>query len=232
MKVSARPLSRRSSPNINSLEVLPEQSLRALREVGVLRQWRRGQVLHWAGDHAESILAVQKGLLRVCSHDSAGNENILAWIEPGMIGALAPVIANQPFNFNIVADCQSKVLHIQRERLLEHLGRDPTTALAITMMLSSRLNNVLEMFGTQAFESLADKVWARLVQLALQSRQASTPTVCVEVTQADLARSVGGSRYRVGLELNRLEATGVIALSRGRIKISREHIERRARRGS
>jgi len=133
-----------------------------------------------------------------------------------MIGALAPVIANQPFNFNIVADCQSEVLHIQRERLLEHLGRDPTTALAITMMLSSRLNNVLEMFGTQAFESLADKVWGRLVQLAMQSRQANTPTVCIEVTQADLARSVGGSRYRVGLELNRLEAMGVIALSRGR----------------
>ncbi|CAG9167506.1 hypothetical protein LMG23992_00826 [Cupriavidus laharis] len=232
MKVPARPLSTRSSPNINSLEVLPEHSLRALREIGVLRQWRRGQVLHWAGDHPESILAVQKGLLRISNSDSAGNENILAWLEPGMVGALAPVIANQPFNFNIVANCQSEVLHIQRERLLEHIGRDSTTALAITMLLSSRLNNVLEMFGTQAFESLADKVWARLVQLAMQSRQNGTATVCVEVTQADLARSVGGSRYRVGLELNRLEATGAIALSRGRIEIPREQLKRRPRKGS
>jgi len=231
MNVPAGSLSGRPSPNINGQEVLPEHSLRALREVGVLRKWRRGQVLHWAGDHAESILAVQKGLLRVCSHDSAGKENILAWLRPGMIGALAPVIANQPFNFNIVADGQSEVLHVQRERFLEHLGRDPATALAVTIMLSGRLNNVLEMFGTQAFESLADKVWARLVQLAIQSRQASNPTICIEVTQADLARSIGGSRYRVGLELNRLEAAGVIALSRGRILVPREHIERRLKRG-
>ncbi|WP_011295846.1 Crp/Fnr family transcriptional regulator [Cupriavidus necator] len=228
MKVSAKPLSMRSSPDINSPAILPEESLRALRQVGVLRQWRRGQVLHWAGHHAESVLAVQKGLLRICSHDSAGKENILAWIEPGMIGALAPVIANQPFNFNIVADRQSEILHIRRDRLLEHLLHDSTAALAITLMLASRLNNVLEMFGTQSFESLTDKVWARLVQLARRSPQRSTSDVCIEVTQADLARSVGGSRYRVGLELNRLEARGVIALSRGQIKIMREHIERRA----
>ncbi len=95
-------------------------------------------------------------------------------------------------------------------------------------MLASRLNNVLEMYGTQSFESLTDKVWARLVQLARRSPQGSTSDVCIEVTQADLARSVGGSRYRVGLELNRLEARGVIALSRGQIKIMREHIERGA----
>lgn len=231
MKVSAKPFSMRSSPDIDSQEVLPEDSLRALRHIGVLRQWRRGQVLHWEGDRAESILAVQKGLLRVCSHDSAGKENILAWIEPGMIGALAPVIANQPFNFNIVADRQCEVLHIRRDLLLEHLRHDSTTALAITLMLASRLNNVLEMYGTQSFESLADKVWARLVQLARRSPQGSTSMVCIKVTQADLARSVGGSRYRVGLELNRLEARGVISLSRGQIQIMREQIERRAGKG-
>ena len=50
-------------------------------------------------------------------------------------------------------------------------------------------------------------------------RRLARHTGTVVITQAELAHAVGGSRYRVGLELARLRAAGRIAVARGRITV-------------
>lgn len=209
----------------NSLDVLPGRVQSALIGIGVTRTWREGQVLHWAGDRPEYAFVVQKGEVRICSDDPPGNESILSWIDSGMMGMLAPVLACKPFNFNVVAGGTCEVLHLQRDRLIELIQCDPPTALAIVLMLSERLNFVLETYGIKIHQSLADRVWSRLSRLARRTKTSDADVIAdLEVTHMDLARAVGASRYRVGLELKRLEQIGVIELARGRIRILRARV--------
>lgn len=204
----------------NPSERVPVELSAALARIGVIRNWRRNQVLHWSGERLSAVLCVRQGRLRVRRIDSAGHEQILSWFDGGMLVAVAPVIVDQPFHFDIVADGPCKVLHASRTPFMQLLGRDASAASAIAVVLAERLSHLLESHVTQANDTLAERVWFRLNRLADQARRAPPGDApFIAVTQQELADAVGGSRYRVGLELQRLAERGLIALARGRIRI-------------
>ena len=207
-----------ASPRANSVRLLPPKAREALLGIAVSRRWRNGQTLLWTGERAGSAFVVARGRIRMRSFGPEGDEQIFGWMEPGTFGALASVLGDARFPCDFVADGACEVLHLPRERLLELLARDAPTALALARMLSVRLSLFMEMHMVQSFAPLADRVWATIRRLARwSSAKDGTRTGTLDITQADLAHAVGASRYRVGLELQRLAATGRLRLSRGRI---------------
>ena len=164
--------------------------------IGVARRWRTGQSLLRAGAVADSAFLVTRGRVRLRAFSADGREQTFGWIEPGSFGAEGPCDA----------------LHFERRRLDALVQRDGRAALAIVRLLSRRVNATMGMLTARAFSPLADRVWATLRHLARRS-------VTVAITQAELAHAVGGSRYRVGIELARLQAAGRIAAARGRIVV-------------
>ncbi len=205
----------------DSVGQFPEPARQALMRIGVPRRWRSGQTLVWAGEIPDSAFAVLKGRVRIRAFGPQGDEQIFAWIEQGMLGALAPVLAGVPLPWDFAADGPCELLHFERRRLAELLGRDAPTALAVARTLSSRLTLFMKMHMVQSFAPLSDRVWAALRRLANGegAGHGGIRSGRLEITQADLARAVGASRYRVGLELQRLEAAGHVALARGSIRV-------------
>lgn len=209
----------------DSFGQLPEPARRALMDIGIQRRWRDGQTLLWTGEVADSAFVVLKGRIRMRSFGPQGDEQIFAWIEPGMFGALASVLAGVAFPCDFVADGPCEVMHLERRRLSELLERDAPTALAVARMLGARLSLFMQMHMVQSFAPLSDRVWATLRRLARwqpaggAGAGAARRAGRLEITQADLAHAVGASRYRVGLELKRLEAAGHVVLARGSILV-------------
>ena len=182
--------------------------------------WRSGQVLYRSGENAESAFVVLSGRVRIRTNAANGDEQILGWLKPGMFGALIPVLSGTPLLYDFVADGPCEARHFTPRRLLRLLENDAATTLAIARMQSLRLSRFLNGFTTQVSASLSDRVWAGLKRLALWQKEGSTDqTGELAITQADLARAVGASRYRVGIELKKLQANGVVALGRGRITL-------------
>lgn len=194
--------------------------LQALIPIGVTRSWGANQVLHWSGEYPRAVLCVRAGRVRMCRFDSAGNEQILSWFDVGGLLATAPVIADRPFNFDIVADGPCKVLHVDRVRFMELLRRDAAVATAVAVILSERLLFVAESHVAHANEPLVERVWLRLNRMAQQASSCGTARDGgIAVTQQEVADAVGASRYRVGLELQRLADRGLITMARGRIRV-------------
>lgn len=204
-----------------SLGQFPESARRALMQIGVPRRWRSGQTLVWADEIPDSAFLVLKGRVRIRVFGPQGDERIVAWIEQGMLGALAPVLAGVTLPWDFAADGPCELLHFGRRQLAELLERDAPTALAVARTLSIRLTLFLKTHMVQSFAPLSDRVWAALRRLAIWDKRASAGVRSgrIEITQADLAHVVGASRYRVGLELQRLEAAGHVALARGNIRV-------------
>jgi CRP-like cAMP-binding protein len=197
---------------------LPPRAQLALHEVGNVRRWRSGQILLGANERAEGAFVVLDGRVRIRSVAPTGEEQILGWLGPGMFGALIPLLAGVPVPCDFVADGPCEARHFSPKRLFALLERDPATTLAIARMLSLRLSRFLNAYTTQVLAPLPVRVWATMGRLARWSHASGEhATGELTITQADLARAVGASRYRVGLELKKLEASGVVSLSRGRI---------------
>lgn len=200
--------------------VVAAEAVQRLLQVGTPRIWKRDEVLCWAGKSPAAVYLVCSGRLRFRQFDSEGRERILGWAKPGMVACLAYAVADQPSGLDFVADVRSEVARIPRAELLELFRTEPDFALAIAMALSERMVEMVDLFMTQSYEHLADKVWSCLERLARQgSSGAGADGRELRVTQEVLANAVGASRYRVGLELQRLAARGLVELSRGCIRL-------------
>lgn len=216
------PIRRHSNLISMASEMVPDELLAALIRIGVTRSWTQDQVLHWSGDRLSSVFCALQGRLKIRRFDSDGNEQILSWFEKGTLVAVAPVIIDKPFQFDIVADGPCRVLHVSRLPFMQLLEHDASVASAIAVLLSERLSFIMESHVTQANNTLAERVWFRLSRMAAQVKDTpSGGSPFIAITQQELADAVGGSRYRVGLELQRLADRGLIALARGRIQLLR-----------
>lgn len=201
-------------------EQLPPHAQEQFRRIGVLRSWRSGRTLLRAGELAHSAFVVEKGRLRVRRFGRDGNEQILGWLSPGTLSVLSSVIAGVSLPFDVVADGACEVMHLERAALLALLGRDAATSLAVARVLSLRLARSMQRQMEEVEGSLPDKVWSTLCRLAQwQPSGAGARTAVLEMTQSDLAHVAGASRFRVGLELKRLEQGGCVRLARGRITV-------------
>ncbi len=206
------PLPPPSAAGGDPIAALPDSARDDLLRIGVARRWRTGQSLLRAGAVADSAFLVTRGRVRLRAFSADGREQTFGWIEPGSFGALAPALAGAPSPCDFVAEGPCDALHFERRRLDALVQRDGRAALAIVRLLSRRVNATMGMLTARAFSPLADRVWATLRHLARRS-------VTVAITPAELAHAVGGSRYRVGIELARLQAAGRIAAARGRIVV-------------
>lgn len=198
----------------------PASFQQSLRGIGVTRRWRDGQTLLRAGEIADSALLIVRGRVRCSTYSAEGNEQIVGWFKQGEIGALASVLADVPFPYDFIAEGPCEVMHFERKQLRGLLERDALAAMAITRLLSIRLCQVMDMLMIQSFATLAEKVWTTLERMARsESTQDETGAIPISISHASLAHAVGGSRYRVGLELKKLAAAGRIQMGRGRISV-------------
>ena len=200
--------------------VLPADAMQRLQQAGTTRIWKPHEVLYFAGSAPTAVFLVCTGRLRFRQFDSEGRERILGWAKPGMMACLSYAVADQPSGLDFVADVRSEVVRVSRERLLDLFRTEPETGLAIMRALSERMVEMVDIYMTQSYDQLADKVWSCLERLARQANAAPGPHGReLRVTQEVLANAVGASRYRVGLELQRLSERGRIVLSRGCIRL-------------
>ena len=198
----------------------PDGLLARLIPVGTQRDWGTGQVVHWAGEHPRAILCVLEGRIKMRRFDSEGREQIQTWFTAGRVAALPYVISNVPLHFDIVAEGPCKVLHVDRPELLELLRKDSAVSMAIIDLLSERQIFLTESYAMHTKEALADRLWHRLTRMANQQTGGSVLSKTgIQITQKELADAVGASRYRVGIELQKMVDRGTIVMSRGRIQL-------------
>ena len=205
----------------DSLSVISPSVARKLETVGVRRRWRAGQIVIWSGTRPDSACIVLRGKLRIRTNSYEGNERILGWLGPGRGCAIAHVLLDVPHPWDAVADGPCTLLHLERGRLRQLMAEDAEVASGVAMLLAARVNRLLEKLVQHSFVPLSDRVRQTLRRGAGLAGAEATLPVTLRMTQGDLARSVGGSRYRVGLVLKELESEGIVRLSRGVITVLR-----------
>ena len=201
---------------------LTTRSTQALQSVGVLRTWNDGQVLLSRGQPTSAAWLVVSGRVRISVITSEGEEQLLRWMLPGEIAGLSSVFAQATNPADMVSHGLTQVLHIERARLMELIGRDPVVALDLLRILGLRINQLFDTLADQGMHSLKQRVWATLERIAKFNSVAVPDGVMLRVSQSDLAQAASASRQRVNQQLRHFQEEGLIRLGYRNIVLLRQ----------
>ena len=196
--------------SVNS--ALTPRTTQALHSVGVLRTWTDGQVLLSRGQPTSAAMLLVKGRLRVSVITPEGEEQLLRWMQPGEIAGLSSVFAEATNPADMVSVGLTEVLHIERSRLIDLIGRDSVVAVDLLRILGLRINQLFDMLADQGMHSLEQRVWAALERIAKFNSVKVADGVMLRVSQSDLAQIASASRQRVNQQLRHFQEQGLIRL--------------------
>ena len=191
---------------------LTTRTTQALQSVGVLRTWNDGQGLLSRGQPTSAAWRVVSGRVRISVITSEGEEQLLRWMLPGEIAGLSSVFAQATNPADMVSHGLTQVLHIERARLIDLIGRDPVVALDLLRILGLRINQLFDTLADRGIHSLEQRVWATLERIAKFNSVAVPDGVMLRVSQSDLAQAASASRQRVNQQLRHLQDQGLIRL--------------------
>lgn len=201
---------------------LTPRSAQALHNVGVLRNWNDGHVVLSRGQSTATALLLVKGRLRVSVTTPDGEEQLLRWMLPGEISGLSSVFAETTYPADLVSVGTSQVLHIERTRLIDLIGRDPIVAVDLLRILGLRINQLFDTLADQGMHSLEQRVWATLERIAKFNSTKVADGVMLRVSQSDLAQAASASRQRVNQQLRHFQEQGLIRLGYRNIVLLRK----------
>ena len=191
---------------------LTPRSTQALHSVGVLRTWTDGQVLLSRGQPTSAAMLLVKGRLRVSVITHEGEEQLLRWMLPGEIAGLSSVFAEATNPADMVSVGLTEVLHVERSRLIDLIGRDSVVAVDLLRILGLRINQLFDMLADQGMHSLEQRVWAALERIAKFNSVKVSDGLMLRVSQSDLAQIASASRQRVNQQLRHFQERGLIRL--------------------
>ena len=162
------------------------------------------------------------GVARVYKVSDEGKELTLYRVEPGesCILTASCILNQQAFPANAVALTDMEAIVIPASDVNQWMHKHHDWRQYIFQLIARRLGNVIELVEEVAFQRMD-------VRLAAYLHESSTHSDIIRRTHESIATDLGTSREVISRLLKEFEQQGLVALSRGEIKIlEREHLTR------
>jgi CRP/FNR family transcriptional regulator, cyclic AMP receptor protein len=213
-------------------EGLDPAALSSLGERAIERTYKKGQLLVYQGDPGDSVFVVESGLIKVMVTSEEGEEMVLVTLRPyDTLGELS-LVDGGPRSASAEALEPTRVLVITRAVLLELLERHPSLMDALLRSLGSLVRRLTEQAADLVFLDIHERMAKLLLTLADERGEKAGAEILLDLnlTQADLAAMVGGSRQSVNQTLRSFESRGYLQIE-GRVIRLRKPSELRRRAG-
>lgn len=186
-----------------------------------LRSFARNSPIYLPADHADGVLLLVSGRVKICSMTPEGKQSILAFIEPSeMFGELSILEEGSREEYAEATE-KSTVVLIPVEYMRELVERHGHLALGVTKLLGLRRKRVERRLKYLLFRSNRDRLIHLLLELAEDyGKQIGTQIdLTIKLSHQDLASIIGSTRETVTVTLGQLQAEGLIKVGRRRISL-------------
>jgi len=199
-------------PHFDPTDHLSAHCRAAMGAIGQLRTWPENRVLLRAGEIANSVLMLKKGVLRVTCHTLDGNEVLRPSPPVGKLIGLYSVLSGLPFHFTLIATTPCEVIHFQTGRLRALMREDGLVAMEFAELQARRTWSLMNQAVERQLTSTAHRLHETLLHLAKTSGAKFPDGTRVRISQSDLASLVGSSRPHVNTCLHELQDEGLVKL--------------------
>jgi CRP/FNR family transcriptional regulator, cyclic AMP receptor protein len=211
---------------------LDTDALTSLAERAVERSYKKGQLLVYQGDTGDSVFVVVEGLVKVMVTSEEGEEMVLVTLRPSDTFGELSLVDGGPRSASAEAVEPTRVLIITRPILLELLEKHPSLTDSLLRSLGSLARRLTEQAADLVFLDIHGRMAKLLLTMAEDRGKETADGIALDLnlTQADLAAMVGGSRQSVNQTLRSFESRGYLLIE-GRTITLRKPDELRRRAG-
>jgi len=197
---------------------LPEEQLKALAGICLLRTYRKGQLIFAEGDEGNGFYIVQSGRIRIFKlSPEGGKEQIFHIFGPGESFGEVAMFTGQVFPAFAEAEALSVLLFFPRQEFVALIRKDPSLALNMLAVLSQRLQKFASLIEDLSLKEVPVRLAAHLIYLG--ERDQNADEISLDVPKGQLAALLGTIPETLSRIMARMGRQGLIRLQGHRISI-------------
>ncbi|MBO9450064.1 Crp/Fnr family transcriptional regulator [Tropicibacter sp. R16_0] len=192
---------------------MPEEAVEILRASGVRRTYSANQMVVNIGDEFPELFVVEKGRFSISIIDDLGNAWIYGYLGPGSTWGLKAVLTERPAGFVFEAIEDSAAVCIDRTTLWSLIDNDAVVRRGVILSLGWSVTKATEFAHKERTLPLRVRLRSFLLEHADDDG-------VLKLTQTDMARILGVSRYALGSQLQKLKQSSLIDIRYGQVRIT------------
>ncbi|HIC08611.1 MAG TPA: Crp/Fnr family transcriptional regulator [Aquificales bacterium] len=192
---------------------LPENILKEIAEISITLHAKRGQTIFTKNSKATGFYILKEGVLKLYTVEPlSGREQIVKIVKPITLFGEAASLNEGYFPVNVEALEDSKILYIERKKLLQLAEKYPQICFNISSVLSERLYHLVNLVETLIIGGAIPRVAKYLLQQQRGGVVENFKTTLV-------ANMLGLTPEAVSKSIGTLKARGIIKKDKKRIEI-------------
>lgn len=201
------------------LASLPEPQVRELLALARRRRFDRHEVIFHEGDPGDSVHLINRGRVALRVTTPLGDTVTLRILGPGAIFGELALLDPAPRNATVVALERTETLALHRDHFAELRRHHPDVDRILIDSLVAEVRRLSIQLLEALYVPVPRRVELRLIDLVQQYGNDQAEPVDIPLTQEDIAELCGASRTTVNKVLRDLEVEGLVAMSRGHVRI-------------
>lgn len=208
--------------NCSLFDKISDERLNWLESRSRVRRFARNSPVYLPVDHADGVLLLGEGRVKICSVTPEGKQSILTFIEPGeLFGELALFDSGEREEYAETIE-RSTIVMIPADAMTAIVEQSPTLAVGITRLVGFRRRRIQRRLKNLLFRSNRERLVHLILELAEDYGVPSANgdvSLAIRLSHQDLASVIGSTRESVTVILGQLQAQGLLTLGRRRIVI-------------
>jgi CRP/FNR family transcriptional regulator len=204
--------------------------LQSIQSHTLTRFVKKGSILLYQGEIPRTAFIIRRGLVRVYTITTSGEERTIALHGKGDIFPLPWIfgeVTNTLFYYEAMAD--SEVVTAPKTHILEAVANNPELTTAILKFSINEYTALLLRITALEQSRAAEKIGLTLYYLIFRHSIEKTPgmyTIDIKMTQSMIASLVGLTRESTAVNLKLLKKKGIIQYSKFTYVIDKAKLER------
>jgi adenylate cyclase len=201
---------------------LPPKLAAALRQRVHRRSFAAGAYLAREGEAANSVLVIERGVVRISRTSRHGRELVLRLLGAGdTLGELGVLDAGGTRTADAIAAEPTTCVMLSRDDLHAAIRSTPELGLRLMASLVAFVRRKDDELADIAYLDVPGRIARKLLELADRHGEpvADGVRIGIRVPQGELAAMVGSSRENANRALAQLAGLGALTIDRGHIKI-------------
>lgn len=201
---------------------LSDRHLSQLSKDFIIRRVKKGEIIFYQSDHSTDLYMVLDGIVKACLLSEEGEELILSTFNKGDFFGEMSLLDGKPRSATIIAEEDSTLGILRREKFLLALKNDPLIAIDLLSAVVQRLRIADEMIESLAFLDVSERLLKLLLQIAKTKGEKDKDGFfrIKRLTHKELASHTGASREAITKVLKVLNFRKVIMEENGYFLIS------------
>lgn len=189
---------------------LPPEADAILLEASRTRTLVKSEAVFPQGSEPLGMFRVIQGTLRVNSLGTNGRQLFLTQLASGDWFGEVPLLDGLPRTYDVRAVSQATVAVLPASAFWQIIESRPDVLLDITRLVCSRFRMALDLAGSAMLNPLPVRLANRLASLI--NRSGVEETLCLKISQENIAQQLGVSRQSVNRQLKIWEAEGLLVV--------------------